>query len=509
MPARTSRSDSVLPITTDDDPVQHGVGQLAGASMRSLGHSSSILRTARRAGRRCSAGAGARAGSGAAGRGRPSRRAADRAARWPARGRPRSARRGPAASGAGPGRRSARRTASSASWEVRCASMTCRYIAVGCPRRGAGLGVAAADGPRRAASGVQRPQRERPAATVAAASRTMSAVSCSISRADRVALTTNASSSARTPRPTQTRSAAPSCRGARRSRSRWMPARARSARGARVGRPAAWVEKRASWKSARQLADRPRVDVEACAGSAPRTRSAVSGRPPADAGLRGRLLEEHPAGDDPVAHVGPGERLVAAAPGRARRPPGRPRCPAAARGRAPAAGPRPRCEANTMAQQPVRGEPEPEEQRGEGDQVLRPVANGPDRLLLVAPGRSVAPRALRVGSASTCSASVESLVGSSPTIPRAGRGRPDQQERDPQRRHHDGDGAAQARGHPVTVPSHALGHRSERVMVRTSRAASSSSSVRSPRSTYPISSTCSRMVRPSLSAALATLAASS
>ena len=50
---------------------------------------------------------------------------------------------------------------------------------------------------------------------------------------------------------------------------------------------------------------------------------------------------------------------------------------------------------------------------------------------------------------------------------------------------------------------------SERVIVRTSRASSSCSSVRSPRSTYPISSTCSRIVRPSLRADLATLEASS
>ena len=193
-PAAAPRTCRSRPTTTR---CEHGGGELAGGRRsRVAGHSSSILRTSSPS---CVDGVAPvparRAGSGAAGRGRPSRPAADRAARRPGRGRRRSG--SPCTWRSRRLARSAicQSTASSASREVRCTSIDVPV------HRGAGVLAAARAGrrPRRrsTASRVSASSASRartPAATVATASRATSAASCSTSSADRARLTATAAS---------------------------------------------------------------------------------------------------------------------------------------------------------------------------------------------------------------------------------------------------------------------------------------------------------------------------
>ena len=222
-------------------------------------------------------------------------------------------------------------------------------------------------------------------------------------------------------------------------------------------RPAAsgWVEKRASWKrrsssptgrgsTSRRCRNRTTNSVAVSAGRRPTSASAAASS------------KSDPALDDPVAYVGPGERLalslVVALDGGAGRLEVRQRLE---RQHEPLR--EPAVDAGEhVVQQPAEQQQPGSHQPGTPPGPATQAANDP-----ASPGFSGSvvsvgglPGLCRIGGR----LDLHRLTSSSPRrladdLRGSGRGRPDQQERDPQRRHGDGDGAAQARGHPVTVPT--------------------------------------------------------
>ena len=280
--------------------------------------------------------------------------------------------------------------------------------------------------------------------------------------ADRVALTPKAISTTRTPRPTQIAARPPHVATPVWASSRWMSARAllgagARVRGQRVGGEAGLVEE------ALQLADRSGIDVEEVQEPDHELRRGL-GRPPADVGPRGRLLEEHPALDDPVAQVGPGERLALSLVVPLDRPPGPPhvRQRLERAGRAPPGlGGCGRTRGAASGRAAAARQPPARNAARSCSPARRAIRHRPASRAPWCSVRGGSPRVRRTGgrldlhrleSPSRPPAVADDSRGS-------GRGSPDQQEGDPQRRHGDGDGAAQARGHPVTVPT-VVAHRS-------------------------------------------------
>ena len=224
---------------------------------------------------------------------------------------------------------------------------------------------------------------------------------------------------------------------------------------ARARAPAAigWLEKRASWNRCASSPTGRGSTSRVCRNRTTNSVAVSAGRR-CHVGLRGGLLEDHPALDDPVAYVGPGQRLSLP-------------LLVPLDGRPAGVEVRQRIEGNhqLLVREPT-ADHAARARRSDQTDEEQPTTSTMKAASVPGPSRQdpgVAPQAPSRESVDSVGLLLRRCVlvdlvehrGGLPLADdplRADGGRPGQQERDAQRRHDDSDGAAQARGHPVTVP---------------------------------------------------------